>query len=51
MSRLQKATLQRRFVLGSVPRGVEGAAPYKSKLRFFDMMKKIPVSPIFETQS
>ena len=38
MSRPQKVALQRCFLFGSVQRGVEDAAPYKRKLRFFDKL-------------
>ena len=41
MSRPQKVALQRCFLLGSVPRGVEDAAPYKREMRFFDTLTKI----------
>ena len=39
MSRPQKVALQRCFLFGSVQRGVEDAAPYKCKLRFFDKLR------------
>ena len=38
MSRPKKVALQRCFLLGSVPRGVEDAAPYKCKCGFFDKL-------------
>ena len=38
MSRPQKVALQRRFLHGNVPRGVEDAAPYKCEMRFFDTL-------------
>ena len=38
MSRPQKVDLQRCFLHGNVPRGVEDAAPYKWKCRFFDKL-------------
>ena len=39
MSRPQKVSLQRCFLFGNAPRGVEDAAPYKCKYRFFDKLK------------
>ena len=42
MSRPQKVALQRCFLFGSVQRGVEDAAPYKCKLRFFDKLNTAP---------
>ena len=42
MSRPQKVALQRGFLFGSVPRGVEDAAPYKCKYKFFDKLKNCP---------
>ena len=41
MSRPQKVALQRCFLFGSVPRGVEDAAPYIRKLRFFDTLRSV----------
>ena len=38
MSRPQKVALLRCFLLGNASRGVEDAAPYKRKLRFFDKL-------------
>ena len=38
MSRPQKVALQRRFLHGNVPRGVEDAAPYKCEMKFFDTL-------------
>ena len=38
MSRPQKVALQRCFLFGNAPRGVEDAAPYKRKMRFFDTL-------------
>ena len=40
MPRPQKVALQRCFLFGSVPRGVEDAAPYKCKCRFFDKLMR-----------
>ena len=39
MSRPRKAALQRCLLYGNVPRGVEDAAPYKCKCRFFDKLE------------
>ena len=41
MSRPQKVDLQRCFLHGNVPRGVEDDAPYKREMRFFDTLKRI----------
>ena len=41
MSRPQKMSLQRCFLLGNASRGVEDAAPYKRKLRFFDKLERL----------
>ena len=38
MSRPQKVALQQCFLFGNAPRGVEDAAPYKRKMRFFDTL-------------
>ena len=42
MSRPQKVALQRCFLFGNAPRGVEDAAPYKRKMMFFDTLTKMP---------
>ena len=39
MSRPKKVALLRCFLFGNAPRGVEDAAPYKCKYRFFDKLK------------
>ena len=38
LPRPRKVTLQRCFLFGNAPRGVEDAAPYKRKMRFFDTL-------------
>ena len=45
MSRPQKVALQRCFLFGSAPRGVEDAAPYKWKCRFFNKLKALRHPP------
>ena len=39
MSRPKNVALQRCFLFGSVPRGVEDAAPYSCKCSFFDKLR------------
>ena len=41
MSRPQKVALQRGFLSGNAQRGVEDAAPYKCKYRFFDKLRQL----------